>query len=216
MAGKKSSKAHITVAFMCNSTGTEKLPVFYIGKYKLPCCFGKTGPNERHEIEYIPTNIRLEFFELNMTSFVQPLNAGIIQCFKAYYRKALCSRALMMDNTGEEDIYKINLLEVMVLVKDAWNKVGVETIHHCWQKAFALKNPPATSRGTLQPLQDPSMWAIIVGFAAGTIGTLPEAELQLCAHFGSRFQAADWTPMFKAIFATEDDDASAIIKIASL
>ncbi|KAL7282003.1 hypothetical protein ACG7TL_003470 [Trametes sanguinea] len=260
MAGKKSSKARITVAFMCNSTGTEKLPVFYIGKYKLPRCFGKTGPNERgfyyrnnktawmtstlfeewlkaqdrefrrqsrnillwvdnfsgHEIEYIPTNIRLEFFEPNMTSFVQPLDAGIIRCFKAYYRKALCSRALMMDDAGEEDIYKINLLEVMVLVKDAWDKVGVETIHNCWQKAFALKNPPATSRGTLQPLQDPSAWAIIEGFAAGTMGTLPEAESQLRAHLGSRFQAADWKPMFDAIFATEDDDASAIIKIASL
>ena len=47
MPGKKAEKNRITVAFMCNATGTEKWPIFYIGKAKKPRCFGKQGPQER-------------------------------------------------------------------------------------------------------------------------------------------------------------------------
>ncbi|KAJ2996487.1 hypothetical protein NUW54_g7233 [Trametes sanguinea] len=188
MAGKKSSKARITVGFMCNATGTEKRPIFYIRKYKRPRCFGKQGPTERgfyyrnnktswmtselfeewikledakfrresrdillwvdnfsgHEISY-KTNIRLEFFEPNMTSYVQPLDAGIIRCFKAHYRKAFCLRVIEMDDAGEEDIYKINLLEVMMLAKSAWANITPSTIRNCWRKAFTLNLGEGTS-----------------------------------------------------------------------
>jgi DDE superfamily endonuclease len=83
-------------------------------------------------VAYQPTNIQVEFFEPNMTAFVQPCDAGIIKCFKALYRRSVCSRALDLDNAGERDIYKINLLEAMVLAKKAWNTVTAEMITHCW------------------------------------------------------------------------------------
>ena len=89
-----------------------------------------------HEIDYIPTNIRIEFFEPNMTSFVQPLDAGIIRCFKAHYRKLFCLRAIDLDNAGEDNVYRINLLEVMLLAKEAWREVTRETIVNCWNKAM--------------------------------------------------------------------------------
>jgi hypothetical protein len=44
--GKKTNKTWVTVGFMCNSTGTEKWPIFYIGKSKQPCCFGKKTPSQ--------------------------------------------------------------------------------------------------------------------------------------------------------------------------
>ena len=47
MLGKKGNKFRITVMFLTNSLGTEKWPIFYIGKWKFPRCFGKKGPNER-------------------------------------------------------------------------------------------------------------------------------------------------------------------------
>ena len=43
-----------------------------------------------HNIDYSPTNIRLVFFAPNMTAFIQPLDAGIIRCFKAHYRALFC------------------------------------------------------------------------------------------------------------------------------
>lgn len=85
-----------------------------------------------HEIAYKPSNICLEFFAPNMTSFVQPLDAGIIRCFKAHYRRAFCRRAIELDDMGEDDIYKINLLEVMLMAKDAWDAISAKTIENCW------------------------------------------------------------------------------------
>jgi len=85
-----------------------------------------------HTISYEPTNVRLEFFEPNMTSFVQPCDAGIIRCFKALYRRNFCIRALDLDEAGERDIYKNNLLEGMTMARIAWNSVSSSTIKHCW------------------------------------------------------------------------------------
>ena len=38
-----------------------------------------------HRISYNPMNVKLLFFKPNLTAWVQPLNAGIICCFKAHY-----------------------------------------------------------------------------------------------------------------------------------
>ena len=38
-----------------------------------------------------------------------------------------------MDDTGELDIYKINLLEVMLMARQAWYAVTPETIANCWK-----------------------------------------------------------------------------------
>ena len=67
-----------------------------------------------------------------MTPFVQPLDARIIQCFKAYYRHEFCLRAIEKDELGERDIYRINLLEAMLMAKGAWGMVDSLTIEHCW------------------------------------------------------------------------------------
>lgn len=85
-----------------------------------------------HNIEYEPTNVQLEFFKLNLTSFVQPLDAGIIRCFKAHYQKRLCLRAIDLDEAHEENIYQLDLLEGMKIAQEAWDAVGQETIKNCW------------------------------------------------------------------------------------
>lgn len=85
-----------------------------------------------HSIKYDPTNIEIDFFEPNLTSFVQPLDAGIIRCFKAHYKTSLCKRAIDLDEAGQREIYKINVLEGMLLAEDAWKAVSAETIKHCW------------------------------------------------------------------------------------
>jgi hypothetical protein len=81
---------------------------------------------------YKPEFIELVSFEPNMTSFVQPLDAGIIICFKAHYHRSFCQRAIEMDDAGESDIYKIDLLEVMLMAQAAWAAVSADTIRNCW------------------------------------------------------------------------------------
>lgn len=85
-----------------------------------------------HRISYEPSNIQIELFEPNLTAFVQPLDAGIIRCFKAHYRNSFCERALLLDEAGEREIYKITLKEGMMLAEDAWQAVTAETIQNCW------------------------------------------------------------------------------------
>src|SRR5262245_13698155 len=80
-----------------------------------------------HNISYQPTNVKIEFFEPNLTPFVQPLDAGIIQCFKAHYCQALCQCTLNLDQAGEHDIYKIKLKEAMFMARVAWNAITPET-----------------------------------------------------------------------------------------
>ncbi|KAF9223386.1 hypothetical protein BS17DRAFT_796059 [Gyrodon lividus] len=164
MLGKKSNKFHITVGFICNATGTEKWPIIYIGKSKQPHYFAKRSPTDHgwikyynkvfrdqnrkvclwldnfsgHTFTYKPTNIRMELFEPTMISFVQPLDAGIIRCFKAHYQCAFCLHAIELDEAGEDNIYKVNQLEVMLMAKDAWVSVSTETIQNCWKHTFAM------------------------------------------------------------------------------
>jgi hypothetical protein len=42
MSGKKKDKFRITVGVACNADGSEKLPLFFIGKSKKPRCFKKS------------------------------------------------------------------------------------------------------------------------------------------------------------------------------
>ncbi|KZO92509.1 DDE-domain-containing protein, partial [Calocera viscosa TUFC12733] len=67
------------------------------------------------------TNIRLEFFPPNMTSHVQPLDQGIIQCFKMRYRRLFCEHAVLQLATGvaAHDLYHVDQLQIMNLAKEA-------------------------------------------------------------------------------------------------
>ncbi|KIM56829.1 hypothetical protein SCLCIDRAFT_131669 [Scleroderma citrinum Foug A] len=56
------------------------------------------------------------YFKPNLTSYVQPCDAGIIHTTKVLYRHAFCLQAMELEDTGEQDIYKINLCEAMLLV----------------------------------------------------------------------------------------------------
>lgn len=79
------------------------------------------------------TNVRVEFLEPNMTSHIQPLDAGIIRAFKAHYRRLYILRALLRDEAGLDDIYSIDQLEAMRLVEQAWGFVSEATIVNCWK-----------------------------------------------------------------------------------
>jgi len=152
-----------------------------------------------YSIAYEPKNIHLEFFEPNLTSFVQPLDAGVIQCFKAHYHRAFCIRALDLDEAGERDIYKINLLEGMMMAREAWNAVEPSTIKNCWDHTGIQHTdkipPPATASTTSSSggnLHSPA-WDIIRKFAT-TDMTLPHAEDHLKELLRDQYVNGDWRP----------------------
>jgi hypothetical protein len=98
------------------------------------------------------TNISVENFEPNLTSHVQPNDAGIIRCFKAHYRSKFIARATdRYDNEVDPSkIYDIDQLEAMRLADLAWNQVDTTTIRNCWRKSGILPDNSNTSE-TLPP-----------------------------------------------------------------
>ena len=163
-----------------------------------------------HYITYEPTNVELVFFKPNLTAWVQPLDAGIIRCFKAHYRRRFCQEALKRDVSGIADIYSFNLLEVLHMASDAWDDVTAETIKNCWDHTNIQRDPiilRIPSTGTQKG------WKIIHTFAdPSSEMTLPQAEDSLKKIFGDKYNDNDWRPALKIITATEpDEDARPLI-----
>lgn len=135
-----------------------------------------------HYIPYEPKNIEIVFFEPNLTAFIQPLDAGVIRCFKAHYRNAFCMRALDLDEAGEHDIYKVDLLEAMLMAQEAWDSIEATTIQNCWNHTGIQREPillripaiPAPTTTTLAKLH-PAAFQVLETFAK-TEMTLPQAE----------------------------------------
>jgi hypothetical protein len=92
-------------------------------------------------------NIWVVNFEPNLTAHIQPMDQGIIRCFKAHYRKKYIECAINCYDTGitPSEIYDIDQLQAMHLADAAWHEVDTTTIRHCWQKAGilpAMQTPP--------------------------------------------------------------------------
>lgn len=111
------------------------------------------------------TNICVENFTPNLTALIQPMDQGIIQCFKSHYCAAFIHHSVDNYKSGitPSDIYNIDQLEAMHLAQQAWWEVDTTTIQHCWQKAnilpkitdTTLLTQPTLPITSLIHLQDP-------------------------------------------------------------
>jgi hypothetical protein len=161
-----------------------------------------------HRITYQLTNVHIEFFEPNLTAFIQPLDAGIICCFKAHYHQGLCQHALDLNDVGKQDIYNIILLKAMLMANEAWDSISSATVEHCWNHT-RIQCPPITIclPHTQQKHVDPSKaaaWTILEEFATMDMG-LPEAEKALKDCLGDQYVDKEWRPALDAVMAAEND-----------
>ena len=95
-------------------------------------------------------NIRIKNLKPNLTAHVQPLDQGIIRCFKAHYRAKYIQCAIDCYNAGvtPSKIYDIDQLKAMQLADASWHEVDTTTIRNCWKKAAIL---PSSSLPVLNP-----------------------------------------------------------------
>lgn len=171
-----------------------------------------------HGIAYDPTNVRIEFLAPNMTSRIQPLDAGIIRAFKAHYRRAFCMRALDADEAGDEDIWKLNLWQAMNMARDAWNEITETTIRNCWAHTGILPSAaPATSSSAPNQAASPSSastedaaWAFLLEFISNDM-TLPQAQHILENLLGSAAKEDPWKKALALLNDVEPDDTDAQI-----
>ncbi len=89
----------------------------------------------RHRCSTIESQLHIvtgEFLPPNTTNYLQPMDAGVINSFKAQYRKMLVEYMLdcFMNNKDPE----IDVYQAVKMLECAWRvKVTSSTIYHCWR-----------------------------------------------------------------------------------
>uniref|UniRef100_A0A3B3QEJ7 HTH CENPB-type domain-containing protein n=1 Tax=Paramormyrops kingsleyae TaxID=1676925 RepID=A0A3B3QEJ7_9TELE len=145
--GGKKSKDQLTVLVAVNMDESQKLPCFKQTKV-LPCDYDGqsrawiTGDlfsawvkkwdrkfqAEKRKVALIVDNCRAHPDVPGVK--LQPMDQGIIQVLKVYYRKMLMRQYLLPDEKKAQ--YTPSLLDAMNFLRSAWNNVKKETITNCW------------------------------------------------------------------------------------
>jgi hypothetical protein len=184
--GIKEVKARITILPCVNASGTDRLPLWVIGKSKSPRAFGRnniriqslpityhanktawmTGEiftqwlswfdsrmrgrkvlllldnfsaHQRAVSEALDRNslinTRVEWLPANTTSLIQPLDQGIINNLKVYYRKQLVEFYINEVHFDRDPLASINIHTAILWLIDAYQR-GIKdtTIANCWLK----------------------------------------------------------------------------------
>ena len=90
------------------------------------------------KLNYELSNTKMIFTPSNTTSLIQPLDKGIIQRVKVYYRTQLIRHMVIDIDTGvKPDIFvrSISVLKVLYMVKRAFCLLTPSTIYNCFSKA---------------------------------------------------------------------------------
>ncbi|KAG0145742.1 hypothetical protein CROQUDRAFT_45402 [Cronartium quercuum f. sp. fusiforme G11] len=99
------------------------------------------------------TNIDVYFIPPNLTSHLQPCDAGIIAAWKAHYRCDTISLVISKykDNPqrSAKEVYRLPLLDAMQVADLSWKHVSCKTILNCWKHTRIIaalnQQPPSSS-----------------------------------------------------------------------
>lgn len=108
--------------------------------------------------KYTPlSNIKIHFLPKNTTGILQPMDAGIIKTFKAYYKRLFLRQVVhFMDesNNLEESLSKIPLIISIQMIRSAWNQVTAETINNCFFHTGIMSRQMEFNDELLAPILD--------------------------------------------------------------
>ena len=95
-------------------------------------------PNE-DELVSNDGQIVAKFLPPNVTSLIQPMDQGVLECLKRIYRKSVLRELI---SHTEDDMLgflkKIDMLMVVEKIANAWEQVSPETLRKSWSKLVPL------------------------------------------------------------------------------
>ena len=77
--------------------------------------------------------VTVHFLPPNTTAVLQPMDQGVIQCFKMWYKKLLLGKMVEAIDSGSD--YKADVLEAMKVTAKAWEHVSGYCIANCFRHA---------------------------------------------------------------------------------
>jgi hypothetical protein len=81
------------------------------------------------------SNVKVIRYPANCTSVLQPLDLGVIKCYKQLYRKHLMQTAVSLMDAGKGTKKKIIVLEALHYTVADLQQVTQQTIENCFRKA---------------------------------------------------------------------------------
>lgn len=87
--------------------------------------------------------ITLVFLPPNTTSVLQPMDQGIIRALKAHFRKNLVLKMIqLLDGCGSCSVEypKMNVLDAILMIQDAWTQLKQGTIFNCFKHAGFVRS----------------------------------------------------------------------------
>ncbi|GFU80378.1 inhibitor of nuclear factor kappa-B kinase subunit alpha [Trichonephila clavipes] len=132
------------------------------------------------------SNVKLQFFPPNSTPKLQPLDLGIIQNFKTFYRREVVKSVL--DNLeNQQNLTTISILTALIMIDKAWRAVTPLTIHCCFKKSgFPSPNLVDVDDTLTEFNAEPSLWE-----------ALPEQDLTFDDYVLFDMDIAVWIPIIK-------------------
>ncbi|KAE8961692.1 hypothetical protein PF004_g27851 [Phytophthora fragariae] len=138
--GKKQSKQRITVCVATNADGTDRLPLHFIGKSKVPIPLrnrdvlaeiGATYTNTAKAWMNTLSNVVIHKLPPNTTAALQPMDQGIIKSLKDEYHEKKEDAELDMFYSGVA--YKpVDIFSAMKWLSEGWGDISTKTIRNCW------------------------------------------------------------------------------------
>lgn len=121
-----------------------------------------------------PSNIRVVFFPANATSIYQPLDQGIIQNLKHYYRKSWMYWMIGILDRGIDPRDRMSLNYTLRWLTQAWRtKISNKTIQNCYIKSTVvpgrrLSNQDQIERNSQDPELKPLYHQVVEKLAVQT------------------------------------------------
>jgi hypothetical protein len=159
--------------------GTKKLPVNYMFNCKawmtsttfeesLKKINKQMIKEDRHILLFVDncsshphltfSNIKLAYLPPNTTSVLQPMDQGVIKCFKGYYRTRLIQKLIAIMDSGNKPLpASISILDAIYMAKFAWDQVSTQTIKNCFIKSGFTFNETQTC-GVEEVISEPDGW----------------------------------------------------------